>query len=91
MSLAGSPQPAGQVGGFHRVTFTGKASEYFGIWIVNVLLTILTLGIYSAWAKVRRNRYFFGNTVLLGRSFEYHARGLQILVGRARHPFAERA
>ena len=82
MSLAGSPQPAGQAGGFHRITFTGKASEYFGIWIVNVLLTIITLGIYSAWAKVRRNRYFFGNTVLLGRSFEYHARGLQILIGR---------
>lgn len=82
MSLAGSPQPAGQAGGFHRVTFTGKASEYFGIWIVNVLLTILTIGIYSAWAKVRRNRYFFGNTVLLGRSFEYHAKGLQILIGR---------
>lgn len=82
MSLAGSPQPAGQAGGFHRIVFTGKASEYFGIWIVNVLLTILTVGIYSAWAKVRRNRYFYGNTVLLGRSFEYHARGLQILIGR---------
>ncbi|MGD9478005.1 UNVERIFIED_ORG: DUF898 domain-containing protein [Roseateles sp. XES5] len=82
MSLAGTPQPAGQAGGFHRLVFTGKASEYFGIWIVNVLLTILTLGIYSAWAKVRRNRYFYGNTVLLGRSFEYHAKGLQILIGR---------
>ena len=82
MSLEGSPQPAGQAGGFHRIEFTGKASEYFGIWIVNVLLTIVTLGIYSAWAKVRRNRYFYGNTVLLGRSFEYHARGLQILIGR---------
>ncbi|MFC3072432.1 YjgN family protein [Shinella pollutisoli] len=86
MSLAGTSQPSGsvpgQAGGFHRVAFTGKASEYFGIWIVNVLLTIITLGIYSAWAKVRRNRYFFGNTVLLGRAFEYHARGLQILIGR---------
>ena len=69
MSLAGSPQPAGQAGGFHRVTFTGKASEYFGIWIVNVLLTILTLGIYSAWAKVRRNRYFYGNSFIDGHSF----------------------
>ncbi|NKK63989.1 DUF898 family protein [Rhizobium leguminosarum bv. viciae] len=67
---------------FERARFTGTASEYFGIWIVNVLLTILTLGIYSAWAKVRRNRYFYGNTVLLGRSFEYHATGMQILIGR---------
>jgi uncharacterized membrane protein YjgN (DUF898 family) len=82
MTTADSAQPTVQAGGFHRVSFTGRASEYFGIWIVNVLLTIITLGIYSAWAKVRRNRYFYGNTVLLGRSFEYHARGLQILIGR---------
>lgn len=62
--------------------FTGKAGEYFGIWIVNVVLTILTLGIYSAWAKVRRERYFYGNTFLAGSSFEYHARPMQILIGR---------
>ncbi|MGO6971172.1 YjgN family protein [Rhizobium leguminosarum] len=67
---------------FERARFTGTVSEYFGIWIVNVLLTIITLGIYSAWAKVRRNRYFYGNTVLLGRSFEYHATGMQIFIGR---------
>lgn len=63
-------------------TFTGTAREYFGIWIVNVLLTVLTLGIYSAWAKVRRQRYFYGNTHLAGSSFEYHALPLQILFGR---------
>jgi len=67
---------------FERARFTGTASEYFGIWIVNVLLTIVTFGIYSAWAKVRRNRYFYGNTVLLGRTFEYHATGKQIFIGR---------
>ncbi|MEJ6847036.1 YjgN family protein [Sinorhizobium fredii] len=69
-------------GDFQRLSFTGSGKKYFGIWIVNVLLTIVTLGIYSAWAKVRRNRYFYGNTVLLGRGFEYHARGGQILIGR---------
>lgn len=62
--------------------FHGTGSEYFGIWIVNILLTIVTLGIYSAWAKVRRNRYFYGNLELMGGRFEYHARGGQILKGR---------
>jgi uncharacterized membrane protein YjgN (DUF898 family) len=62
--------------------FRGNAREYFGIWIVNVLLTIVTLGIYSAWAKVRRQRYFYGNTYLAGASFDYHARPGQILIGR---------
>jgi uncharacterized membrane protein YjgN (DUF898 family) len=65
-----------------RGEFRGNASEYFGIWIVNVLLTIVTLGIYSAWAKVRRMRYFRGSTYLDGHSFDYHARGLQIFLGR---------
>ena len=65
-----------------QFTFTGTAREYFGIWIVNVLLTIVTLGIYSAWAKVRRQRYFYGNTWLAGASFDYHARPVRILIGR---------
>jgi uncharacterized membrane protein YjgN (DUF898 family) len=42
----------------------------------------VTLGIYSAWAKVRRLRYFYGSTVLDGQSFEYHGRPLAILKGR---------
>jgi len=63
-------------------TFTGSGGEYFRIWIVNVVLTVLTLYVYSAWAKVRTRRYFHGNTVLDGSSFDYHARPLQILAGR---------
>ena len=63
-------------------TFTGRAGEYFGIWIVNILLSIVTLGIYSAWAKVRNKRYFYGNTQLNGSSFNYLASPIQILKGR---------
>lgn len=62
--------------------FTGNGREYFKIWIVNLLLTILTLGIYSAWAKVRRNQYFYRNTYLAGSSFDYHASPVTILKGR---------
>ncbi len=64
------------------VKFTGTAKEYFGIWIVNILLSIITLGIYSAWAKVRRKRYFNGNTWIAGHNFEYHANPVSILKGR---------
>lgn len=65
-----------------RVTFHGNASEYFSIWIVNLLLTIVTLGIYSAWAKVRTNRYFYANLEVDGHRFSYLAEPLQILKGR---------
>ncbi len=66
----------------HTLKFTGKGGEYFKIWIVNILLSIVTLGIYSAWAKVRTNRYFYGNTLLDDAPFEYHATPKQILIGR---------
>lgn len=62
--------------------FTGRGGEYFGIWIVNILLTIVTLGIYSAWATVRNNQYFYGNTRLDGASFQYLANPITILKGR---------
>lgn len=62
--------------------FTGSGGEYFKIWIVNVVLSIITLGIYSAWAKVRRERYFLNNTVLDYSPFEYHADPVNILKGR---------
>jgi len=65
-----------------RLEFTGKGSEYFKIWIVNILLSVLTLGIYSAWAKVRNKRYFYGNTQLDGSPFEYLATPGMILKGR---------
>jgi uncharacterized membrane protein YjgN (DUF898 family) len=62
--------------------FTGKVGEYFGIWIVNLLLSIVTLGIYSAWAKVRRRKYFYNNTLVDGVGFDYHANPIAILKGR---------
>ncbi len=66
----------------HRFAFDGGAGEYFRIWIVNLALSLVTLGIYSAWAKVRTQRYFYGNTRLDGVPFEYLARPLPILAGR---------
>jgi uncharacterized membrane protein YjgN (DUF898 family) len=66
----------------HPVEFTADAGEYFRIWIVNLALTIVTLGIYSAWAKVRKRRYFYGHTRIDGESFEYRANPVAILKGR---------
>lgn len=66
-----------------QLQFTGTGREYFGIWIVNLLLTIVTLGIYSAWAKVRRLHYFYRNTQLAGSSFDFHGSPIRILIGRA--------
>jgi uncharacterized membrane protein YjgN (DUF898 family) len=73
-STAFAPQP---------LRFTGTGGEYFGIWIVNLLLTIVTLGVYLAWAKVRRLQYFYRHTEVAGSSFDFHGSPVRILIGRA--------
>ncbi len=65
-----------------RLRFTATGWEYFRIWIVNVALTLATLGIYSAWAKVRARRYLYGHVWLGDTSFDYTANPVAILRGR---------
>jgi len=62
--------------------FTGSGREYFRIWVINLLLSLATLGIYSAWAKVRRLQYFDRNTTLAGAAFDFHGEAKAILRGR---------
>jgi uncharacterized membrane protein YjgN (DUF898 family) len=66
----------------YPVRFTASGEEYFRIWIVNLALSIVTLGIYSAWAKVRKKRYFYGHTLIDGEGFEYRGNPVAILKGR---------
>ncbi len=65
-----------------RMTFTGRGGEYFRIWVVNLFLTVITLGIYSAWAKVRKTKYFWQNAQLDGHVFDFHGDPVAILRGR---------
>lgn len=69
-------------GDYHQLQFTGTGGEYFRIWVVNLALTIVTLGIYSAWAKARRLQFFDRHTRLAGSGFDYHGEPYAILKGR---------
>lgn len=64
-----------------RIEFTGSGSEYFRIWVVNLLLLLVTFGIYYPWAKVRRLRYFHGNTLVEGEPMGFHGKPLKMLKG----------
>lgn len=55
-----------------NMTFSGSGSEYFRIWIVNLLLTVVTLTLYMPWARARRLRYFMGNTLVDGQPMGFH-------------------
>ena len=63
------------------ITFTGSGSEYFRIWIVNLLLIVVTVGLYYPWAKVRRLRYFHGNTLVGGHALDFHGEPKKMLRG----------
>ena len=61
------------------VTFSGLPLEYARLWLRNVLLTLLTLGLYAPWARVHAQRYFLRRTQLAGECLDYHANPLGLL------------
>lgn len=65
----------------YNLDFHGEGSEYFGIIIVNWLLTIVTLGFYYPWAKAKKLQYLYGKTTLDGDAFTFHGTGKELFKG----------
>ncbi len=65
-----------------RPEFSGSTGEYFRIWIVNLFFSLVTLGVFSPWAKVRKKKYFYGSTRFDGDTFDYFGNPKAILKGR---------
>jgi uncharacterized membrane protein YjgN (DUF898 family) len=64
-----------------RIDFSASGSEYFRIWIVNLLLIVVTLGFYLPFAKARRLRYFYANTAVGGQALAFHGDPWKMLRG----------
>lgn len=62
-------------------SFKGDGGKLLGIYIVNFLLLILTLGMYYPWAKAKINRYIHSETELEGKPFVYHGTGKEMFIG----------
>ncbi|MGH7770670.1 MAG: YjgN family protein [Candidatus Binatia bacterium] len=69
------------MGGSYRLFFHGDGGSLFGIHIVNIFLTLVTLGIYSFWGRVKVRRYLLSQTELEGDRFAYHGTGMELLMG----------
>ncbi len=74
-SGVGAPAPE------RRFRHFGQASELFAITLVNLLLKVVTLGVYHFWAKTRVRRYVWSQTSYQGERFEYTGRGIELLKG----------
>ncbi|ENB8030873.1 TPA: DUF898 family protein, partial [Shigella sonnei] len=64
----------------HSFVFHGTGERYFLICVVNVLLTIITLGIYLPWALMKCKRYLYANMEVNGQRFSYGITGGNVFV-----------
>lgn len=65
----------------YQLDFKGKGETFFGIVIVNWLLTIVTLGLYYPWAKAKTLQFLFGQTTLNDDPFTFHGTGKEMFKG----------
>lgn len=61
--------------------FTGNWREYAPIAFTNLLLTIVTLGVYSFWARARTRRYLWSRTRFIDDRLEWTGTGMELFVG----------
>ena len=55
--------------------------ELFGLFLVNVLYNILTLGVYRVWGKTRVRHYVWSQASFDGERFEYTGQGGELFRG----------
>jgi uncharacterized membrane protein YjgN (DUF898 family) len=67
-----------------RLSFRGSGGTLFGIYLLNSLLTIFTLGIYSFWGKTKVRSYLWSQTELEGDCFVYHGTGKELMSGTSK-------
>jgi uncharacterized membrane protein YjgN (DUF898 family) len=74
------PQPDAQPQ-TRRLSFHGDGGTLLGIMIVNLLLSVITLGIYQFWGKTRMRAYTHSQLDFDGDRFAYHGTGKELLIG----------
>ncbi|PYN30526.1 MAG: hypothetical protein DME01_26800 [Candidatus Rokuibacteriota bacterium] len=81
MTAAPAPTSAVAAGGSRQLTFHGSGGTLFGIYVVNILLTIVTFGFYRFWGRVKVRRFMLSQTAFEGDRFAYHGTGKELLLG----------
>lgn len=79
--LAAAPVAPHQKIERHTVEFTGSGGEYFRVWIVNVLLNVVTLGLYTPFARRRKAQYFYSHTFVADSPLEFIGKQRKMVFG----------
>lgn len=81
----GTPWPYGAAPGAERpglgFAFTGSGADYFVLQLVNGLLTMVTLGFYFPWARIRQLRFLIGSLLVGGDPFTFRGEGPELFWG----------
>lgn len=78
MNSVANPHAAGPG---RAIEFTGHWREYLPIAVTNVLLMIVTLGIYRFWATARQRRYLWSRTHIIDDHLEWSGTGKEMFLG----------
>ena len=61
--------------------FHGSYRQFLGLSLYNIVLTIITLGIYYPWAKCAIRKFLWQETEIAGSRFEWHGTGREMFRG----------
>lgn len=73
--------PRAQLPTIYRLKFHGNGGSFFLIFLKNIFLTMITFGIYLAWAKTERRQYVWNNTSFHDQPFLYTGTGMELFKG----------
>jgi uncharacterized membrane protein YjgN (DUF898 family) len=58
-----------------------KLPRFIGLSFKNLLLTVLTLGLYNFWARTEVRRRVWAGTIINDEPLEYRGRGIELFIG----------
>jgi len=64
-----------------KISFFGKGATYFGIVAINLILTVVTVGLYYPWAKATYRKYIWNETEFKGSRFVFNGTGKEMFKG----------
>jgi uncharacterized membrane protein YjgN (DUF898 family) len=78
---AGTTEIGGTPGATLRLAYRGTGGDLFFIFIKNVFLTLVTIGIYTPWARTAKRNYLWRQVEIDGHRLEYTGTGMELFKG----------
>jgi uncharacterized membrane protein YjgN (DUF898 family) len=80
-SVSGDLQFRGEGETALRLAYKGTGGDLFFLFLKNVFLTLVTLGIYTPWARTAKRAFLWRQVDVAGQRLEYTGTGGELFVG----------